>query len=373
MPRKGVWAQPTFKCVGVGASIQGYHGDIIYLDDLIGKNAMMSDAVRHDTEIWYSNTEELLHQPDVRGQNPSRIYLIGTHWAPGDLYCQVQESDPDYQWIKIKAEEDGVPTWPEKLSAEEIADMKADPKRVMVFYAQMQNDPKSTDLTDFKEEYLQYYYRKTVDDKKCVCFKDSLDRDRVVPIQELDIRFTIDPAFSESGLAKTSRTAIVGVGIHRKTGLKIVLEAWAERITQPAQLYAKVEEYHLKYRPRRWGIEAYQAQAFVLKAIREYMMGKKLHIPITALPKDVGRDAKELRIRSLLDEFCTGQIYIDKMMKPLIAEYLSFPMGQTNDLMDALAYHKQWWTKTDMEKLNEYQKREKGRFMYEVGQRRTGY
>ena len=54
---------------------------------------------------------------------------------------------------KSKSEDNqGNPTWPEKLSAKKIADMKADPKQVMVFYAQYQNDPMETELTDFKNE-----------------------------------------------------------------------------------------------------------------------------------------------------------------------------------------------------------------------------
>jgi len=241
MPRSGIWAQPTFKCVGVGASIQGYHGDHVYLDDIIGKKAMMSPVVRADTETWYSNVEELLHQPDPQGMHPSRVWLIGTHWGPADIYCKIQDTDPDYHWIKIQAEVNGIPTWPERLSAEEIMKMKADPERAIVFYSQMQNDPRSTDLTDFEAEHLQYYEIITLEDKPHIQFQDKLDRKRIVSISELEVKATIDPAFSESGLKKTSRTAIVVVGVHKETNLKFVLEAWAKRIQEPRHLYEKVE------------------------------------------------------------------------------------------------------------------------------------
>jgi len=379
MPRKGVWAQPTFKCCGVGASIQGYHGDIIYLDDLIGKNAMTSEAIRRDTELWYNNVEELLHQPDPRGQNPSHIYLIGTHWAPGDLYCKVQENDDSYIWKKIKAEVDGIPTWPEKLSAEEIADMKADPSLAMKFYSQMQNDPQSTDLTDFKIEYLKYYELTTVDDKPAIRFKDKLGEMQTVLISALDIRATIDPAFSESGLKKTSRTAIVIVGVHKKTNLKFVLEAWAKRITEPRHLYEQIMKFHLKYRPRRWGCEAFQAQAFILRGIREYFKEKNIYIPITELPRDMGvgggrGEAKNIRIRALLDEFAMGQIYILESQKYLKGEYLSFPVGDTNDLMDALAYHKKYyWANVNYKRLVKEDRQKKSKFLMSIGNSRTGY
>jgi len=110
-------------------------------------------------------------------------------------------------------------------------------------------------------------------------------------------------------------------------------------------LYKQVFEFHTKYHPRRWGIETFAQQNFILKAIRERARDLGTHIPISELPKDVGKNAKEIRIRSLQDDFSSGGVYLHESMRDLKSEYLAFPMGQTVDLMDALGYHKGFWKK----------------------------
>ena len=371
MPRDGKFKEPTIMCIGVGGAAQGLHMTRIYLDDIIGKKAMKSPVIRHDTKIWYNNTEELLVQPDPTKRNPSFLYLIGTNYAPGDIYEQVKAEDSRYQWIRIQAEVNGIPTWPERLGAEEIAKMKAE--RPMVWFAQMQNDPQSSELVDFQGDWLQYYEPCVVEDKPAIKFEDRLGREVYALIQDLDIKATIDPAFSESGISKTSRTAIVIVGVHKKTNLKFILEAWAKRITEPRHLYKQVMEFHLKYRPKRWGCEAFQAQAFILKGIREYFMDKKIVIPITALDRDVGKDAKELRIRSMIDEFGTGQVYSLKTMRDFEGEFKGFPICETWDIMDALAYHKKWWTNVDFAARLKDNIKRKSNFIMSMGNSRTGY
>jgi len=352
MPRDGIYDMPTVKAIGVGAAAQGIHVTRAYLDDLIGKKAMMSRAVMEDTFAWYDNVPELLVEPDQDHPDSSHIYLIGTHYAPGDLYVRVRNTDKTYKWIKVRAEDsNGVPTWPEKLGAEEIRRMKADPKRCIIFYTQMQNDPMQTDVTDFNNDDLRYYKKIIVDDKACIAYTykrkvndEWTDTRRVVPVDNLEISATIDPGFTEGGIKKTCRTAIVVNGVDLETNKKIVLEAWAKRISKPSQLYKQVFEFHEKYRPIRWGVEIYGGQRFVLEALREKAFERRVNLPAVDLPYDTSKDAKDVRIRSLQDEFSSEMIFIHADMYDFIAEYLAFPMPTTtNDILDAFAWQKIWW------------------------------
>ena len=359
MPRKGSYREPSFYPIGVGGASQGMHFTRAYLDDIIGMSSLESIVERMKTERWFNNVEELLEQQDYTHPNASFITMIGTHWAVGDLYQSIQNEKPIYEWLKIKAmDRHGNPTWPEKLSAKKIADMVADPKQVMVFYTQYQNDPMETELTDFKNDWLKYYSMViNKDGLPCVQYTVKVTRDgeftdelRTIPVAELEIRATIDPAVSESGTKKTARTAIVIVGVD-KHNKKHVLEAWARKTNKNDDLYDKVFEFHQKYRPRQWGIETYAQQNFILRAIRDKAEERRVFLPIVELAKDVGMNSKDIRIRSLQDDFVSGDIFIHKTMTDFVSEYLSFPMGVTKDLMDALAYHKQWWTKAKVEEI----------------------
>ena len=347
MPRTGVYKEPSFWPIGVGGSSQGLHATKCYLDDIFGKKARDSEVVRNDTRKWFGNVNELLVTPDVTKPTASNLYVIGTHWAPGDIYTEIQDNDPRYEWKIIPAEDNqGNPTWPEKMSSDEIDRMKADPNDSIIFYTQMQNNPMQSNLTDFDVKWLKYY-TKTADEEgnPAIEYTDQEKRRQFVLVKDLTITATIDPAVSSSKSKDTARTAIVIVGIDRETGSKIVLEAWAARIGEPKQLYKQVFEFHKKYHPRRWGIETFAQQNFILKAIREKARDVGTHIPISELPKDVGKNAKDIRIRALQDDFSCGGVYIHESMRDFRSEYLAFPMGQTKDLLDALAYHKQYWKK----------------------------
>ena len=393
LPRHGIPPDPTFQAIGITGAAQGGHYDLIIPDDMVGEKGMESALVMADALRWWDNIDELKVQPIKTLPNASRIRGLGTHWCVGDMSCYIQEKYENVKWMIAPALKDtslqdagnitwiqdpdahnGESNWEEEFTTDHYKEMLANPEKQLVFWAQHMNNPRASPLTDFKEVWLRYYEPTTVEDKPAIKFVDRLDREVYALMPDFEIKATIDPAFSESGVTKASRTAIVVVGVHKKTGLKFVFEAWAKRVTEPRHLYEQVMKFHLKYRPRRWGCEAFQAQAFVLKGIREYFMDKKTYIPITALDKDVGRDAKKLRIRSLIDEFGTGQVFILKTMLDFKAEYLASPApGFTNDIIDALAYHKKWWSNVDQISQNEEMKRRKLAFQMEVGQRKTGY
>lgn len=353
LPRQGIYAAPTFKALGVGMAAQGYHGTKGYLDDLIGKNAMLSTVVAADTKKWFDNVEELLDVPDISKLSASQLYLIGTNYAPGDIYEQVKESNLGYEWMTVPAEdENGEPTWPEKLSAEEIARMKSDPARCIVFYTQMQNQPMATDLTDFKNDWLKYYALiETREGEPAIKYTDQEQKERVVLIKDLNIRATLDPAYSEGGAKKSARTAIMIVGTHKETNARIVLTAWARRVGDPKIMYKKIYDLHMEYRPRTWGFVVYGPEIFVVKTVRDAMKEYKIHFPTRECKRDMSENSKDIKIRSLQDDFARGDIYIHESMKDFKGEYLAFPMGTTKDMLDALAAHKEWWGRGKQKEL----------------------
>lgn len=354
LPCEGIYDAPTISVVGVGGARQGLHVHRAYLDDLIGKKAMLSTVVRDDTEQWFNNVPELLVNP-----YKNWIYLIGTNWAPGDLYESVKQRNLGYQWKVFTAEDKrGEPTWPEKLPKSEIQAMKSDPNRFIIFYTQFQNKPIESGITDFKNDWIKdNHYRwvkVTQDNVESIALEYIRDKEvKTILLNDLQIEGVIDPAgFKESKMKSNARNAIVIVGTDTETNLHFILEAWAEYLSEPEQLFRKVEQFHDKYMPKRWGIETFATQGTILKVLREKARDNGIYLPFLELEKDVGKNAKDIRIRSLQDDFSTGTVYIRADMTDFIGEYLAFPTGSTKDIMDALGYHKvQFWTKVDRKQL----------------------
>jgi len=355
LPCEGIYDAPSISAIGVGGARQGLHVLRAYLDDLIGKKAMASEVERRNAEAWFNNVPELLVNP-----YKNWIYLIGTNWAPGDLYETVKHRNLGYEWKRMTAEDAyGNPTWPEKLPKSEIEAMKSDPERFVIYYTQFQNNPIDSGITDFKNDWIKdtrYHLTKVLDsstDKEYMALQYKLeDEVKEVFLHDLRIDGVIDPAgFKESKMKSNARNAIVVVGTDEATNLHFILEAWAQYLSEPDQLYRKVAEFHEKYSIRRWAIETFATQGTVYKILRSKARENGMYLPITELEKDVGKNAKEIRIRSLQDDFSTHTIYLRNDMGDFITEYLAFPTGATNDILDALAYHKQWWTKVDRKSL----------------------
>lgn len=374
LPRKGLYADPTIRPIGVGGSYQGIHVTRAYFDDLIGKKARDSIKVRQDTQAWFDNSDELLVEPDPNSPNASSIYVIGTNWTPGDLYCTIEDRFPIYKWKKVSAEVDGIPTWPEKLSKTEIERMKSDPRKAAVFYAQMQNNPKESLLVDFKEAWLKPYTKCKVEENDAVSYIDQEGKRQTVFEKTLDVCATIEP--SSFGYEKNKwycRTAIIIVGTDTGTNNHFILEAILWRPETHKELYGKIIELHERYHPRIWGQETFRGGHEIYKGFLEYMREKKVHVPIRELDKDVSAGAKNNRIRNnLQEEFASGYMYVHESQRELRAEYIAFPNGDTDDGIDGLSYHKQWWTKRDKKKAEEQEKVRRLHFM-QTRSRITGY
>ena len=352
MPREGNYKDPTVKAFGVGGASQGFHGTRNYFDDIFGRKALMSQTERLNTKEWFSNTDELLVEPDFHLPHGSFSYLIGTHYCLGDIYCTTKEEHPEYQWLTVPAEDEFAnPTWPERLSSDMILYYKT--KKPIIFYTQMQNDPKESGLSEFQEGWLRYYERFTHHETEKACVRYTYYRQnqdgefdeiaREVEINALEIKAVIDPAVSEPSIKNTCRTAIMVIGADKDTGKRIMLEAWVQRIGQPSELYKKVLELQDKYPLITWGIETFAQQNWVLKGIQEKFQELGRHITIQDLPKDVGSQAKHIRISGAKDPCSRGDVFISHTFLDFIAEYNSYPMGDLKDLMDCLGYHALDW------------------------------
>ncbi len=367
LPHEGIFSEPTFRAIGITGAAQAGHYDIINPDDLIGEKGMESPVIMEDAFRWFDNIDELLDQPIITLPNASLVTGTGTHWVVGDLGHYIQEKYPKYMWMISPCLKDNSlqdkenitwvqdpdatqseSNWPEKFPTEYYLEMRSNPEKQMVFWSQHMNNPRESELADFKEEWLKYYKEELTEDGYLAYrYIDQMKEERYVELKDLTVRATIDPAFSDKKLSKrASRTAIVVVGEDGKTGAKLMLAAWAVRTSEHKIWLDKMFQLHDKFHPVQWRIDAHGPQKIVLKIIRDACQIERVHIPMSKLPADVKKDAKKININALTDDFSRGDIYILETMTDFKAEYLSHPVGMTKDILDALGFHKSlWWIK----------------------------
>lgn len=156
----------------------------------------------------------------------------------------------------------------------------------------------------------------------------------IIQRRELDVVITCDPAISERSSACRSAIVAVGMSPYRKM---FVLDYWVGRQGDPAKLIETILDMAWTWQPRVIGIESVAFQAamepFTLRAMAE----RGVNYPLIMLKPD-RNERKQQRILSMQPFFRAGQIYIQSGMLDLIEEYETFPLGKTQDLLDALAY-----------------------------------
>lgn len=156
LPRTKNHSEGTFRCVGVGGHITGWHFDVLAKDDLIDEKTERSPEVMEKIIDWHLLSKNLLEGPAMGIDQ-----VVGTRWAMFDLYQHIINNEKEYTINKVSAIErdpiDGVlkPLWPARFPMEFLLDMRI--KDPYMYACQQMNDPRDEAVADFKANWLQYY------------------------------------------------------------------------------------------------------------------------------------------------------------------------------------------------------------------------
>lgn len=151
LPRTKNHPESTFKCIGVGGHITGWHFDIIRKDDLIDEKTEKSPEVMEKIIDWHLLTKNLLESPTTGVD-----HLIGTRWSMGDLYQFIIDNERDYTHYTISAiSAEGKPVWPERFQLDALMLMRE--KDPYQFACQQMNNPRDESVVDFHAKWLRYY------------------------------------------------------------------------------------------------------------------------------------------------------------------------------------------------------------------------
>jgi predicted phage terminase large subunit-like protein len=344
--RQGFYPEPSIDSIGMTGAVTSRHYTHITYDDPISEEAVQSEKVMQDTINRMSASLSLLVNPNV-----DTIWLVGTRWALHDVYSVWMHIFGNKLGIFARAAvEDGQPIWPERFSLETLA-LKRMQMGEYKYSCLMMNNPRDVAIQNLNVDDIQYWDW-VVEDELIVMYDRQMRALKTVHVDELDITVTVDPAPAEK--ITSDRNAIVTVGV-TPWNEALVLDSWARRCDA-----LEVIEYLFKlfdrWHPRVFGIEDVGYQKVLKVFLRQEMLRRMKYLNLQPIP---AQGKKPVRVRGLQPYMATGRVFMHATQQELRQEAADFPLGQHDDLIDALSMHiKLWRGQMSPESRTKYQKSE---------------
>jgi predicted phage terminase large subunit-like protein len=196
------------------------------------------------------------------------------------------------------------------------------------------NIAQSPDMAPFKPEWMQmhHYDFEIIDGQGCMT-REVGEEKKIIPVE---VYTGVDPASSLSN--KADYFVIMTVGVDNE-GNKYSIDILRDRVSPELQPQKIVDKFK-KFRPRRVKIETVGYQEALRTAVREIQRQEGIYIP--GIEKGVKpRNRKSERLLSLVPMFARGQFYWRPEDLTGQQEFLSYPRGKHDDIMDSL------WTALD--------------------------
>ena len=253
------------------------------------------------------------------------------------LYWAKDSSAWKTLWYSIWDEEQKS-IWPERFPKERILGIKdefASVGNLNGFYQEYMNIAQSPDDAPFKPDWIQmhHYSFERRGGQGCLVRKLDNDDEKVIPV---DVYCGVDPASSLSKRADFFVIATIAVDADNR---KYFIDCVQKRIS-PAEQPSEIIRVYKKFRPKRMKIETVGYQEALRTATKQLMQEENLYIP--GLERGVKpRNAKSERLLSLVPIFAKGDFYFRPEDLNAQQEFLSYPKGKHDDIMDAV------WTALD--------------------------
>ena len=324
--------------VGTGQRVRGFlQGDtrpnLIIVDDFESElNAYTAEA-RAKNRKWL--TEAVIPSLSDEG----KIAMIGTVISEDCFLCWAKESSAwNVLWFSIW-DENEKSIWPERFPKERILSIKQEFKSVgniNGFFQEYMNIAQSPDDAPFQPAWIKIHnweYKRIQGQNCLVQNYGDKENEKIKPVE---LYAGVDPASSLSARADYFVISIIGIDNENN---KYVIDIYRNRIS-PAEQPKLIIDYYKKYKPRRVKIETVGYQEALRTGVREIMKEENLYIP--GLESGVKpRNAKSERLLSLVPIFAKGQFYFRAEDTHAQGEFLSYPKGKHDDIMDSI------WTALD--------------------------
>lgn len=339
MPRQGTYGEPCFMALGVGGAIRGLHFTTIWLDDIHGERAMKSSIVMDQTITWGLNIAtrligELNKLDETSGIFP-RIRITQNRASNWDCHSAFEESYKEkFVWIRYKALNSKLESvYPHKYTTEELRRKmnSENPTERLILWIQFMNDPKESELNEFKTEWLRFFDLQFMAGKWVI-----IDRTSDEKIEEIDLAHCFLLGWVDLATGKEtkhgSQNAVVIVAL-APNGKKYIIEAWRKK-THQGDLITKIIHFHDSYNLNVLLIENYAEQSEF-----KYWLDRELRAARRILRTELMTPAsgKWIRIPDLTLYFKKGELLAREEQRELRTEYESWPYISVCDVLDALS------------------------------------
>jgi len=317
--------------VGTGQRVRGFiEGDtrpnLIIVDDFESELNAFTPEARMKNRKWM--TEAVIPSLSDEG----KIVMIGTVISEDCFLYWVKESSAWLVlWYSIMGDGEGKLLWPERFPMSRIDEIKEEYSSVgnlNGFFQEYMNIAQDPETAPFKPDWIKRHHLdyEIIDGQGCMV-KDTGEERKVIPVE---VYSGVDPASSLS--ARADFFVIATIGIDHENN-KYIIDLYRDKITPDRQPQAIIDVYK-KYRPRRMKIETVGYQEALRTAVRQLMQEESLYIP--GLERGVKpRNRKSERLLSLVPMFARGQFFFRPEDIEGEKEFLSYPKGQHDDVMDA--------------------------------------
>lgn len=331
--------EDTFKAVGLGKKVIGYHPDLIILDDIIqeGKSQLRADQI----ERWFDKIILPMRMPDTK------ILIIGTRKDPEDIYQYVMDKGtfetsvqkicqeiPDYTVIRDENKKilhiDFVDDywnvyenarrnveWPQRYTLKDICLIREE-MGIIGFSGEMMNSPVVEEGVEFQRDWLRFY-----------SLNDTVSK-RLDDFQRWRITMAVDIG-GASRTADYSCIASIGTFGNKIYILRLNYGHW--KIPDLLKQIHKDYQMWVNYgnKPLKVGIEANFMQKAILEFLDEFSW-----LPLKGIKQ---MKKKEDRLAPMETYFERGRVFVDpdtRGYKEFLVEYLNFPNAKHDDVLDAL-------------------------------------
>jgi predicted phage terminase large subunit-like protein len=338
LTRSESFPESTFECIGVRGQATSRHYNIIIEDDTVAPDfdelGEETLAPTHD-DVRKAIAWHKLALPLLTNAKTDEMLVVGTRWYEHDLITHIIESEKEYHLVSRSCREDddgnasatGRITYPERFD-EETLDQFAASLGPYFFSALMLNLPVSSENMVFKREWFHEY--------------------EVLPPRNSLVVFTTMDAATDPELSSASNlldfSTVMTCGKDLMTGNIYVMEYFRQRCN-PGDHAAALFDQVLRWKPNEVGYEDVAYQRSIEYWVKELMKTKGQYFVLKPI-KNPGRKSKETRIMGLQPVAAAGAIHIRPSMTELMTEFLTFPRGRHDDLIDTMAMQTNMWRRT---------------------------
>ena len=319
--------------VGTGQRVRGFiEGDtrpnIIIVDDYESELNASTPEGRAKNRKWI--TEAVI--PSL--SDDGRVVMIGTVISE-DCFLYWAKDSPAWStlWFSIY-NDDGKSIWEERFPEERIQQIKQEFESVgnlNGFYQEYMNEAQSPDNAPFKPEYikLHHYDFKRENGQNLLTREIDGEKER----KPVSVYCGIDPASSLAARSDFFVIAVIGIDGDNN---KYIIDIVRDKI-DPALQPETIIKVFKKYKPRRMKIETVGYQEALRSNVRKMMLDEGLYIP--GLEKGIKpRQKKSERLLSLVAPLARGEFYFRPTDIHAQQEFLSYPRGKHDDILDAIYY-----------------------------------